>query len=167
MTRAADLTPPPIHVPDGEGRAFWGPGDRYRFLTTGEQTGGSCFMLEALVPPGGGPPPHIHHREDEFFYLLDGQLRVIVGGRTIVAGKGDFVHAPRGVVHTFRNDGVSLAKMLAVFTPAGMEGWFEAALDPAPAGTELPPPPTPALLARMLAAGPRHGVEWVTAEGLT
>jgi quercetin dioxygenase-like cupin family protein len=163
MAEATVSTTPPIHVPDGEGRAFWGPGDRYRFLVTGEQTAGTCFILEALVPPGGGPPPHIHHKEDEFFFLLEGRLRVEVGGRVILAGKGDFVHAPRGVAHTFRNDDDSVARMLAIFTPAGMEGWFEAALDPAPAGSALAPPASAEMIARMLAAGPRFGVEWVMA----
>ena len=150
----------PFHVPAGEGKAFWGPGDRYTFLTTGAETNGGCFILEALVPPGGGPPPHIHHREDEYFYLLSGQLSVTVAGSTVAARAGDFVQIPRGVVHGFNNDGTQDARMLAVFTPAGMEGWFEACLDRAPDQVTRPPPPTPELIARMVAAGPKFGVEW-------
>ena len=30
-------------------------GDEYRYLATGAQTGGTYFMLEAVVPPGAGP----------------------------------------------------------------------------------------------------------------
>jgi quercetin dioxygenase-like cupin family protein len=150
-----------FHVAAGEGKAFWGPGDRYTFLTTGAQNNGGCFILEAFVPPGGGPPPHIHHREDEYFYLLAGQLSVTVAGSTVAARAGDFVQIPRGVVHAFRNDGVQEARMLAIFTPAGMEGWFEECLDPAPDKITPPPPPTPELIARMIAAGPKFGVEWV------
>ena len=48
-----------VHLSAGTGRAFWGPGDMYTFLVTGEQTGGAYFVMAALVPPGGGPPPHI------------------------------------------------------------------------------------------------------------
>jgi len=45
-----------VHVSARTCRAFWGPGDMYTFLVTGEQTGGAYFVMEALVPPGGGPP---------------------------------------------------------------------------------------------------------------
>lgn len=50
--------------------------------------------------------------------------------------------------------------LLAIFPPAGMEGWFEEALDPAGDKSGLAPPPTPDLIARMLAAGPTYGVCW-------
>ena len=47
---------PIIHVPSGSGKSFWGPGgDRYRFLITGETSGGSCFIVECLVPPPPSP----------------------------------------------------------------------------------------------------------------
>lgn len=39
-----------------------------------EDTGGSCGMLEAIVPPGEGPPLHIHEREDEFFRVGCGRF---------------------------------------------------------------------------------------------
>ncbi|MGZ3409293.1 MAG: cupin domain-containing protein [Xanthobacteraceae bacterium] len=166
MTHAATATSTtptaePIHVPAGEGKAFWGPGDRYHFLVTGAQNNGGCFILEAIVPPGGGPPPHLHWREDEYFYLIEGSLSLTIGARTVTASAGDFVAIPRGCVHAFHNNGDGLARMLAVFTPAGMEGWMEECLDPAPDKTSLPGPPTPELIARMLAAGPKYGVEWV------
>jgi quercetin dioxygenase-like cupin family protein len=160
MTASATSAAAPFHVPAGEGKGFWGPGDRYRFLVTGAQTNGGCFILEAQVPPGGGPPPHLHLREDEYFYLIDGSLTLTMGERTVTVSTGDFVAIPRGCVHTFHNSGTGLARMLAIFTPAGMENWMEECLDPAPDKTSLPGPPTPELIARMLAAGPKYGVEW-------
>ena len=57
----------PIQRRSGEGRAFWGMGGLYTFLTTGEETNGAYFQMEAVEPPGGGPPPHLHQREDETF----------------------------------------------------------------------------------------------------
>jgi len=154
-------TQPDIHVPSGSGKSFWGPGgDRYRFLITGETSGGSCFIVECLVPPGGGPPMHTHLREDECFYLVEGELEIEVGGKRVDVRAGDFVHAPRGVPHTYRNTGSDHAKMIATFTPAGMEGWFEKTLDPAREGEEMPPPPSPGMVQRMLDAGPEFGVEW-------
>ncbi len=148
-----------LHIPSGEGQAFWGPGDRCTFLVTGRGNSGGCFIVHCIVAPSGGPP-HIHHREDEFFYLLEGELSVTVGDHTVQISKGNFVTAPRGVVHTYRDVGADNAQMLAVFTPAGMEGWFQDALDPAGDQCGLAPPPTAELNARMLAAGPKHGVEW-------
>src|SRR4051812_23469358 len=90
-----------LHRPSGSGETFWGPGDMYRFLVTGEQTGGAYFAMEALLPPGGGPPPHIHRHEDETFYIVEGACDFLLGEETITAGAGDFVNVPRGAVHRF------------------------------------------------------------------
>ncbi|NJM40208.1 MAG: cupin domain-containing protein [Anaerolineae bacterium] len=68
---------------------------------------------------------------------------------------------PRGTVHTFRNDGEAAAKILAVFSPAGMEGRFAAAFDAAADRLVTPPPPTPAMLSRMVQAAPDFGVAFV------
>ncbi len=147
------------YVPAGTGPAYWGPGDQITFLITGEDTGGAFFMAEALVPPGGGPPPHIHQREDESFYLQEGTLTVQVGGKTIDASPGDFVYLPRGIVHCFKNTGNVTAKFLVVVTPAGLEKFFAEAFFPALDRSAEAPPVTEAMLARLLAAAPKAGLE--------
>ena len=147
------------YVPAGTGPAYWGPADQITFLITGEETGGAFFMAEVSVPPGGGPPPHVHTREEESFYLMQGTLIIHVGGKTLNASPGDFVQLPRGVVHSFRNAGNVDVKMLLVVTPAGLEKFFEEAFDPAADRTAAPPPATGALLARLLAAASRYGLE--------
>lgn len=103
---------------------------------------------------------HTHHREDECFYLMEGELEIEVGGKTVTVHAGGFVHAPRGVPHTYRNTGSCHAKMIVTFTPAGMEGWFETTLVPVRENDEAPPAPNPAMIQRMLDAGPKFGVEW-------
>jgi quercetin dioxygenase-like cupin family protein len=110
-----------VRLSAGTGRAFWGPGDMYTFLVTGEQTGGAYFVMEALVPPGGGPPPHIHRNEDETFYIVEGQCSIRLGGQTANAATGDFVNVPRGTVHCFRNEGTSTMRMILTFSPSGIE----------------------------------------------
>jgi len=150
----------PRYVAADTGPAFWGPGDRYTFLVTGAQSDGAYFILEAFVPPGGGPPPHIHRHEHESFYLLDGTVSLTVGGQTIRASKGDFAHIPRGAVHTFRNEGETVARMLVVFSPAGMEKYMEEVFEPVQDRSAAPPPVTEALIARMAAAAEKHGVEF-------
>src|SRR3954470_4275578 len=95
--------------------------------------------MEALVPPGGGPPPHIHTREDETYYILSGQIEVVLGEETLVAGPNDFVKVPRGTVHRFTNTGTETARMLLTFTPAGIEHWFEETLERAPSQPQQAP----------------------------
>jgi len=152
-----------LHRGPATGKAFWGPGDHYRFLVTGEESGGSYFAMEALVPPGGGPPPHIHSREDETFYVLEGSVEFLLGEEIVLAGPGDFVNVPRGTVHRFQNTGTDAARLVLTFTPAGIEHWFEETLEPAP--NEVSPEDTPdnveEVAARYAAAAPRYGLEFV------
>ncbi|HET7727893.1 MAG TPA: quercetin 2,3-dioxygenase [Candidatus Limnocylindrales bacterium] len=150
-----------FHRPVATGPAYWGPGDHYTFLVTGEESGGAYFAMEALVPPGGGPPPHIHRREDETFYLLEGEIRFRLGDETITAGPGDFVNVPRGTVHNFTNAGSETARMVLTFTPAGMERFFEETLEPAPNAAEGAPDNLDEVAARYVAAAPDYGLEFV------
>jgi quercetin dioxygenase-like cupin family protein len=149
-----------FHRPAGSGRMYWGPGDLYTFLVTGEESGGAFFAMEALVPPGGGPPPHTHRHEDETFYVLEGACDFRLGDDTITAGVGDFVHVPRGHVHCFTNRGTAPARLILTFTPAGIERFFEETLQRAFDPT-LDPPEDPATVgARYAAAGPRYGIDF-------
>jgi quercetin dioxygenase-like cupin family protein len=152
-----------VHRPVATGPAFWGPGDHYTFLVTGEESGGAYFTMEALVPPGGGPPLHVHTREDETFYLLEGELEFHLGEETITAGPGDFVNVPRGLVHNFQNAGSDTARMLLTFTPAGIDRWFEETLERAPnvVRPEDVPDNSEEVAARYVEAAPRYGIEFV------
>ena len=151
----------PKYVPAGTGSAYQSPIDQITFLITGEQTGGAFFLAEVSVPPGGGPPPHIHHREEETFYLQQGTLTIHVGGKTLNASPGDVVWLPRGIVHCFQNTGDVDAKFLALVTPAGLEKFFDEAFYPAGEHSAGPPPMTEAFLARVLAAAPKSGLEFL------
>lgn len=73
-------------------------------------------------------------------------------------GPGGMVHIPRGVVHTFRNNGTTEAMALVMVTPAGMERYFAAVGTPAEGAT--PPPVTEEMIGRVLAAGPAHNLEF-------
>jgi oxalate decarboxylase/phosphoglucose isomerase-like protein (cupin superfamily) len=82
-----------------------------------------------------------------------------VNTRTVSAGESVFV--PRAARHSYRNDGPTPARMIAVYTPAGMEGWFREVCTPVEDPGAAPPPVTDELIRRMLDAGPRHNIEWV------
>ncbi|MCZ2099412.1 MAG: quercetin 2,3-dioxygenase [Anaerolineae bacterium] len=138
-----------LHVPAGTGQAYWVMGDLFTYLVTGEESGGSYFTLEAIVAPGNGPPPHVHHQEEEQFYILEGEVTFQIGDQTLQLSAGDFVHIPRGTVHSFRN-GPKPAKLLATFSPAGIEQFFREVGEPAHDRSAPPPPVTEASIARAM-----------------
>ena len=148
------------YVSADTGPSYWGPGDRYTFLVTGAQSDGAYFIMEAIVPPGGGPPPHIHRREQESFYVLEGTLDIQMGDQTVHASAGDFVHIPIGMVHSFRNNGDSLARQLVIFSPGGLEWsgfsrkrWRSPMIAP-------PLPPTTSMRLSRAMSRLRHGTGW-------
>jgi mannose-6-phosphate isomerase-like protein (cupin superfamily) len=157
----APPTAPMLHRPARTGAMYWGPGDLYTFLVTGEESGGAYFAMEALVPLGGGPPPHVHSREDETFYVLEGTCDFRLGDRTLTAGPGDYVSVPRGHVHCFHNPGPGTARLILTFTPSGIERFFEETLQRALDPSGEPPESVDAVAARYVAAAPRYGIEFV------
>lgn len=150
-----------LSVPADTGPSYWGPGDRYTFLVTGEQSDGAYFIMEAIVPPGGGPPPHIHHREQESFYVLDGTLDITIEDKVVAASSGDFVHISRGTVHCFRNTGTGTARLLLIFSPGGIERFFEETLEQVTDRSAAPPDNMDVVVARYVEAAPRHGLEFI------
>ena len=150
-----------FHQSADTGPCFCGPGDRYTFLVTGAQSNGAYFIMEGIIPPGGGPPPHIHHREEECFYLLEGTLEITLGEKKFNAAIGDFIQIPRGTVHKFHNLGSTIARMLLLFSPAGMDKYFEETLESVQDRSAAIPPISAAVIARLINAGPKHGLEFV------
>jgi mannose-6-phosphate isomerase-like protein (cupin superfamily) len=117
---------PPFVVLAGEGEVIRGPvGGATTIKARAETTSGTVTAVETVVAPGQGPPLHVHVREDEMYYVQDGQLRFKADGRLFDAPKGAFMFIPRGTPHCFRNFGESPARILVIFTPAGMERFFE------------------------------------------
>jgi mannose-6-phosphate isomerase-like protein (cupin superfamily) len=149
-----------FHRPTTEGRSFWGPGDLYTFLVTGDESGGAYFSMLAVVPPQGGPPPHIHRNEDETFYVLAGSPTFRLGDERIVAGPGDFVNVPKGVLHCFRNFSDEPTRIILTFTPAGIEKFFEETLERADDLTRECPDNLAEVGARYAEAAPRYGMEF-------
>ena len=141
---------------------YLGPGDLYRFLITGAETGGAYFAMEAIVPPGGGPPRHIHRHEDETFYVVEGECGFLLGEEWITAGVGDLVNVPRGIVHRFQNQGTEAMRMILTFTPAGIEKFFEETLERTLDPTTAIPENVDAVAARYVAAAPRYGIEFLS-----
>ena len=112
----------------GEGKIVPVPGHKVTHKVVGADTDGAYSLLEVELV-GDGPPQHIHKNEDEAFYVLEGEINVLLGERTTRATAGSFVLIPRGTVHTFSRVGQEPAKLLAIFSPPGLEQFFDEAVD--------------------------------------
>ena len=112
-------------LPPGAGRTVWVDGHPITWKATGDTTGGAMSVMEVSVPPKLGAAPHIHNRHDETYYILDGQFEFLLGSAVAVHGTGAFIHIPRGSVHAFTCVSNTWGRMLAIFTPSGMEAFFE------------------------------------------
>jgi mannose-6-phosphate isomerase-like protein (cupin superfamily) len=155
------MPPRTFHRPFTTGPSFWGPGDLYTFLVTGEESAGAYFSMLAIVPPQGGPPPHIHTHEDETFYVLDGTPTFRLGDDHLVAGPGDFVNVPKGVLHCFRNLSSAPLRLILTFTPAGIEKFFEETLERAYDLGAPCPDNVAEVGARYAEAAPRYGMSFL------
>lgn len=149
-----------FHRPVGTGKSYWGPGDVYTFLVTGEESEGAYFSMLAVVPSGGGPPPHVHLNERETFYVLDGTCAFMLEDEVITAGPGDFVNIPTGALHRFRNESTVPVRLISTFTPAGIEKFFEETLERAFDLSQDPPDNLPEVSARYAEAAGRYGMEF-------
>ncbi|CAN5452110.1 hypothetical protein BH10ACT2_BH10ACT2_28780 [soil metagenome] len=145
----------PFVVSPGDGESFRSPvGGPMTIKARAETTGGSFSTVENIVPPQQGPPLHRHGREDEMYYILDGHLRFKLGETLYDAPTGAFVFIPRLTPHCFQNIGDTPARILVMFTPAGMEGFFQAQAE-LPAGPlDAPAQQALALNAAMEILGP-------------
>jgi quercetin dioxygenase-like cupin family protein len=123
----------------GEGKTASVLGDRYTYKAVGRNTGGHYGLVEVTALAGApGPPPHIHESEEEACYVVEGELKVLIGDRTLQAGAGTFVLVPRGTVHTFSNPTLQPARVLVIVSPAGFEKAFEEMAGVAPRADEPP-----------------------------
>ena len=141
---------------------FWVLGQRLDFLATGEATGGRYSLFHVFVPAGPpGPLPHRHRHADEFFFVIEGRVEVLVDDAWRPLGPGQFLHVPRGTLHTFRNVTSDAARMLSGFAPSGFERFFRDFGHPArPEDTE-PLPVQEAEIQRLEATASEYDMELV------
>src|ERR671936_345999 len=116
----------PVAVAPGEGVTIEGPaGGPLTFKVRGEQTNCGVTAFENVIAPGDGPPLHAHANEDEAWYVVEGDLRFRLDDEITSAPAGSFVFVPRGTPHCFQNVGSEPARILVLFTPSGMERFFD------------------------------------------
>lgn len=101
----------------------WYLGNLTTNLAESTDTGGAFFLVEATLAPGTEPPPHVHSREDELFYVLEGEFDVYVGKEAFNLNAGESIFLPKLKPHAFVIRSQRL-RVLALFTPGGLEGAF-------------------------------------------
>jgi mannose-6-phosphate isomerase-like protein (cupin superfamily) len=95
------------------------------FKLSAEQTGGVMSAVEVLVAPHRLALPHLHEREDELCLVTNGQVGWRVGDRELLAEPQSLTFLPRGVPHAYWNPSSSLARLVLVSVPGGVERFFQ------------------------------------------
>ena len=79
----------------------------------------NVFSWHATFPPDTFVPPHIHPTQDEYVYMFEGELEMMIEGRTAIARSGDLVRMPMGLPHGIWNKSGYTVKCLFWVTPTG------------------------------------------------
>ena len=91
--------------------------------------------------------------------MVEGEYEFDLDGELLRAEPGDFVHAPRGRPHSYRNVSDAAGQLLTLFAPGGLEGLFlevgEPVTDPAERPKAEPDP------SQLLERAPNYGLEFL------
>lgn len=119
-------------------------------------------VLDHRVSLGDAPPLHIHRTEDEVFVVLEGELRLVVGGQERRAKAGESFCAPKNVPHGYRVVSPNGARFITVTAHADFECFVKAVARPA-RGDGMPPAsaPTPEQIAALAETAKKFGIEFV------
>jgi quercetin dioxygenase-like cupin family protein len=101
------------------------PGSSHIFKLISTDTGGQCALMEATIHPHALVIPHIHTHEDELSIVLEGEAGVRIGDHEFQAGPGSYVFVPRGTPQAVWNTSDTPVRAITIFTPAGLENFFE------------------------------------------
>ncbi|MET7746605.1 cupin domain-containing protein [Streptomyces sp. NPDC005385] len=115
----------PLVIAAGQGRLFRGPtGAPMAVMIDAAATGGAYSVIEYSHAAGAaGPPRHVHEQHEEAFRVLEGELTLDVGERTLTLGAGDYAVVPRGTVHRPYNVSRAEVRFLFITSPA-LDGFF-------------------------------------------
>jgi quercetin dioxygenase-like cupin family protein len=70
------------------------------------------------LEPGQVQEPHDHANQDKFYYVAEGRGRFQIADEYTIAGPGEIVWAPAGVIHGVWNEGDSRLTLLVGIAPA-------------------------------------------------
>lgn len=125
-----------VHRDEGRSLAAGGSGTHFKLWS--EATKGILSIVEHPIDPGVLVPPHVHSREDQTSYVTSGTVNILVGGDVVRCEPGSYVFKPRGIQHTFWNDGPARARLIEISTPGGAERYMEGLFELLTAGDATP-----------------------------
>jgi uncharacterized cupin superfamily protein len=109
-----DLIAGVTKAPDGLDGTVWNIlGQTY----TPKLRSDNAFVWHAVLPADSFVPPHIHPTQDEWIFMLDGNLELVFGEESMLAGPGDTVRMPMGKPHGIFNKSGAQATCLFGVSP--------------------------------------------------
>lgn len=146
---------PHLVGPEGVARFESPAGDDVVVRATGDETDGAYDVLDLEIPSGPGVTPlHVHHENDEATLVIEGELTVRLGDERHVLGPGEFVNAPSGLPHTYRNSGDGPARALFVMSPGNNWKYLKEASEHGPVEDESD-------IEKLVPVLESHGIEMV------
>lgn len=100
-----------------QGRKLHVIGHDISLKLSSQETGGNCYVFEAMSPPGFGVPPHVHQHEDEIGYIIEGEYEIYLDGMVSIVTAGATLNFSRHISHGFRNVGKQSGRVLFFVTP--------------------------------------------------
>lgn len=79
-------------------------------------------LVRVHIPPGQGHAFHRHPEMEEIIYILSGKCEQWVDQEMKILGPGDVAHIPMDMVHGSYNIGDETLHLLAILSPAKIEG---------------------------------------------
>lgn len=138
-----------------------------KLIATQTSSNGQYAIFEESVPPLGGPPPH-KHMDEEVFYILEGEFEFVLNdlASPFKALPGSVIHVPSNALHTFKNVGNKMGKMIVIVTPGQLEQYFKKVGTPLQELTKIPnlnvvPDITKLDVAAAFKYAPDYGVEFL------
>jgi quercetin dioxygenase-like cupin family protein len=95
------------------------------------------------LDPDGGQTPWHSQEQEEVYFVLEGTVEVCLGAERQCLSQGQAVYIPPGVFHQITNVGLSIARFIYIYGPAGdVAHWRQELAGTLPkAGVDAPPLP--------------------------
>ena len=116
---------PPIHQLMSSKIRLQATGETVTFLDEEPGSPGERLLMEVLLPPGGTvPPARIRPLQAESLEVLEGTLRVQVGGDRFEVDAGDRLRIEAKRLHRWWNSGKGTVRFRIEVTPALNREWM-------------------------------------------
>lgn len=92
------------------------PWGSIQWLDSAAITGSQTLTFGVVeFAPGEGNPIHHHPNCDEVLFVLEGEIRHLLGTDELPMGPGDLIHIPKGTRHRALNVGQQRARVVVCF----------------------------------------------------